>query len=55
VNSSLNTALTSQLSNVEDADMPSTITALQLQQNGYQAALAVASRSLQTSLVDFLR
>jgi flagellar hook-associated protein 3 FlgL len=55
VNSSITTALTSQLSGVEDADMPSTITQLQLQENGYQAALAVASQSLQRSLVDFLR
>jgi flagellin-like hook-associated protein FlgL len=40
---------------VEDVDMPKTIMALSLQQTGYQAALSVASKSLQTSLVDFLR
>lgn len=55
VNASLKLSLTSQLSGVEDADMPSTITALQLQENGYQAALAVSSRSLQQSLVNFLQ
>jgi flagellar hook-associated protein 3 FlgL len=48
-------ALTAQQSTVEDVDMPKTIMALSLQQTGYQAALSVASKSLQTSLVDFLR
>lgn len=55
VNSTLNIALTGQLSSVEDVDMPKTITALQLQQTGYQAALSVAGQALQPSLVDFLR
>ena len=35
--------------------MPKTITALSLQQTGYQAALSVASKALQPTLVDFLR
>ena len=28
---------------------------MQIQQNGYQAALSATAQSLQTSLVDFLR
>jgi len=44
-----------QLSNVEDVDLPKTITDLQLQQTAYQAALAAASRVVQPSLVDFVR
>jgi flagellar hook-associated protein 3 FlgL len=47
--------LTSQLSDVEDIDLPKTLTDLQLQQTAYQAALAAASRVVQPSLVDFLR
>jgi flagellar hook-associated protein 3 FlgL len=47
--------LTSQLSDVEDIDLPKTITDMQLQQTAYQAALAAASKVVQPSLVDFLR
>lgn len=55
VNSTLNISLTAQLSSVQDVDMPKTITALQLQQTGYQAALSVAGQALPPSLVDFLK
>lgn len=55
VNSDQSLALTNQQMTVEDVDMPKTIMALSLQQTGYQAALSVASKSLQTTLVDFLR
>ena len=48
-------SLTSQLSDVEDIDLPKTLTDLQLQQTAYQAALAAAGRVVQPSLVDFLR
>jgi flagellar hook-associated protein 3 FlgL len=43
------------LSDVEDIDLPQTITELQLQQTAYQAALAAGARVVQPSLVDFLR
>jgi flagellar hook-associated protein 3 FlgL len=55
VNSDQKITLTAQLSSVEDVDMPQAITSLSLQQTAYQAALSVASKSLQTSLVDYLR
>ncbi len=48
-------SLTSQLSDVEDIDLPKTMTDLQLQQTAYQAALAAGARVVQPSLVDFLR
>jgi len=47
--------LTSQVSEVEDIDLPKTITELTLQQTAYQAALAATARIIQPSLVDFLR
>ncbi len=47
--------LTSQLSDVEDIDLPKTITDMQLQQVAYQAALGAAAKVVQPSLVDFLR
>ena len=47
--------LKSQLSNVEDIDLPATITELQMQQMAYQAALAATSHVVQQSLVDFLK
>ncbi|GAA3450663.1 flagellar hook-associated protein FlgL [Dactylosporangium matsuzakiense] len=47
--------LRTQLSNVEDIDLPKTITELSLQQTAYQAALAATAKVVQPSLVDFLR
>jgi flagellar hook-associated protein 3 FlgL len=47
--------LSSQLSDVEDIDLPKTLTDLQLQQTAYQAALAAGAKIVQPSLVDFLR
>jgi flagellar hook-associated protein 3 FlgL len=47
--------LRSQLSDVEDIDLPKTITELSLQQTAYQAALAATAKVIQPSLVDFLR
>jgi len=48
-------SLTSRLSDVEDVDLPKTLTDLQLQQTAYQAALAAGARIVQSSLMDFLR
>ena len=47
--------LTTELSTIENADLPQTIVDLQLQEVAYQAALAATSRVMQPSLVDFLR
>jgi len=47
--------LTSQLSDVEDIDLPKTISDMQLQQVAYQAALSAGAKVVQPSLVDFLR
>jgi flagellar hook-associated protein 3 FlgL len=48
-------SLTTQLSDVEDIDLPKTITDLSLQQTAYQAALAATAKVIQPSLIDFLR
>ena len=47
--------LTSQLSDVEDIDLPQTISDMQLQQVAYQAALSAGAKVVQPSLVDFLK
>ncbi|NLM20934.1 MAG: flagellar hook-associated protein FlgL [Peptococcaceae bacterium] len=47
--------LKKNLSEIEDANMAKTITEFTNQQNLYQAALAVGSRILQPSLIDFMK
>jgi flagellar hook-associated protein 3 FlgL len=47
--------LSKSLSDIEDIDLPKTITELQLQQTAYQAALAAGARAVQPSLVDFIK
>lgn len=47
--------LRSQLSDVEDIDLPKTIMEMQLQQTAYQAALAATAKVIQPSLIDYLR
>lgn len=47
--------MSQQLSDVEDIDLPKTITDLALQQTAYQAALAATAKVMQPSLIDFLR
>jgi flagellar hook-associated protein 3 FlgL len=47
--------LKSSQSEVENIDLPKTITELQMQQVSYQAALAATARAIQPSLLDFLR
>jgi flagellar hook-associated protein 3 FlgL len=49
------TTLQSELSDVEDVDLPQTIMELQLQQTAYQTALGATARAVQPSLIDFLR
>jgi flagellar hook-associated protein 3 FlgL len=48
-------SVTSQLSDVEDVDLPRAIMDMQLQQTSYQAALAASAKVIQPSLIDFLR
>lgn len=43
------------LSQVQDTDIASAVTELQVQQTAYQAALATGAQILQPSLIDFLR
>ncbi len=47
--------LTSDLSGVEDIDLPRTIVDMQMQQAAYQAALGATKHVVQPSLIDFLR
>jgi flagellar hook-associated protein 3 FlgL len=47
--------LKTQLSDIEDIDLPETIMKLQLQEVAYQAALGATARAIQPSLMDFLR
>jgi flagellar hook-associated protein 3 FlgL len=47
--------LKTQLSDVENADLPKVIVDLQMQQTAYQASLAATARVMQPSLLDFLR
>ncbi len=55
VNSTVELSLRGQLSDVEDIDQAKTYLELQIRQNTYEAALSGASRTIQTSLVDYLR
>ncbi|GGJ82620.1 flagellar hook-associated protein FlgL [Pilimelia anulata] len=48
-------SLATQLSDVEDIDLPQTIMEMQMQQTAYQAALSTTAKVIQPSLVDFLR
>jgi flagellar hook-associated protein 3 FlgL len=47
--------LRTQLSDVEDIDLPETIMRLKLQETAYEAALGATARAVQPSLMDFLR
>lgn len=49
------TALEAQRSGIEDQDTGKAIMDLQLQQTSYQAALAVSAKTLQPTLMDFLK
>jgi flagellar hook-associated protein 3 FlgL len=48
-------SVTSQLSDIEDVDLPKAMMELQIQQTSYQAALAATAKVIQPSLIDFLR
>jgi flagellar hook-associated protein 3 FlgL len=53
--SSANTRLSSELSNVKDVDMAQAITNFSMAQNVYQASLKAAGQTLQPSLLDYLK
>ena len=55
VNSAQSLSLQAKLSDTEEVDLPRTIMELQMQQTGYQAALSVTAKSLQPTLLDFLK
>jgi flagellar hook-associated protein 3 FlgL len=55
VASSARYELTDQLSKVEDVDLPAVMIQMSLQETAYKAALQVTSKTLNTSLMDFLR
>ena len=55
INASQKVLLESQRSGIEDVDTANAIMELQMQNNAYQASLAVTSKTLQTSLMDFLK
>lgn len=55
VNSETDLSLSSQLSAVMDIDQAKTYMDLQMRQYGYEAALSASAKTLQTSLVDYLR
>ncbi|MCU1547049.1 MAG: flagellar hook-associated protein 3, partial [Homoserinimonas sp.] len=55
INSSKSVSLEAERSDIEDIDLAKVILDLQLQENTYQAALAVTARVLQPTLMDFLR
>jgi flagellar hook-associated protein 3 FlgL len=55
INSAQSLSLQAKLSDTEEVDLPKTIMELQMQQTGYSAALSVTAKSLQPTLLDFLR
>jgi flagellar hook-associated protein 3 FlgL len=55
VNTAASLNLQTQQQQVEDIDMAKTIMNLQMQQNGYQAALSATAKALTPTLVDYLR
>ncbi len=55
INADRGLALSSQLAETEDIDLPNTIMRLQMQQVGYEAALSATAKALQPTLLDFLR
>jgi flagellar hook-associated protein 3 FlgL len=55
VNTAASLNLQTQQQQVEDIDLAKTIMNLQMQQNGYQAALSATAKALTPTLVDYLR
>ena len=55
INADRGVALQQQLGETENIDLPNTIMKLQMQQVGYEAALAATAKALQPTLLDYLR
>ncbi|NYJ06347.1 flagellar hook-associated protein FlgL [Petropleomorpha daqingensis] len=55
VNTGQALSLKTTLSDTEDVDLPKTIMEMQMQQNGYQAALQATAKVIQPTLLDFLK
>ena len=55
INGEQSLVLQSRLAETEGIDLPMTIMQLQMRQVGYEAALSATAKSIQPSLVDFLR
>ena len=55
VNADRALTLSSRLAETENIDLPNTIMRLQMQEVGYQAALAATAKALQPTLMDYLR
>ena len=55
INGEQSLVLQSRLAETENIDLPMTIMQLQMRQVGYEAALSATAKSLQPTLVDFLR
>jgi flagellar hook-associated protein 3 FlgL len=55
VNQDSDLSLTARLSAIEDVDLARTTMELQMQTVTYQAALSITAKTLQPSLMDFLR
>ena len=55
INHDRSIALTQQLGETENIDLPNTIMRLQMQQVGYEAALSATAKALQPTLLDYLR
>ncbi|MCA0144478.1 flagellar hook-associated protein FlgL [Blastococcus sp. LR1] len=55
INFDMSISLDSQLAEVENIDLPNTIMRMQMQQTGYEAALAATAKAITPSLLDYLR
>jgi flagellin-like hook-associated protein FlgL len=55
INADRSLILSSQLAETENVDLPYTIMRLQMQQTGYEAALAATAKAISPSLLDYLR
>jgi flagellin-like hook-associated protein FlgL len=55
INADRTLTLSSQLAETENIDLPNTIMKLQMQQVGYEAALAATAKAISPTLLDYLR
>jgi flagellar hook-associated protein 3 FlgL len=55
INFDRSVALTQQLGETENIDLPNTIMRLEMQKVGYEAALSATAKAIQPTLMDYLR